>query len=375
VDTFLSRYRNLTVLMALLLAQLLLLAFQVRTGQDVRLLRVWAVTAVTPVARAVEWARGGANGVLSDYILLRDFREENQRLKEELGRLKLETQALRADLSSAGRAQALQIFQQKSASRTLAARVLATGTGSNSRAVYIDLGSANGVKRGMAVITPEGIVGKVVASYPTASLVMLVTSQGFAAGVVSQQHHIRGTLRGQGSDVVTVDYIQNEAPVAADEWFYTTGDDRIFPKGMPVGKVRSAKAGRGGQEIVLEPSGMAGGLEEVLVVIAGVHGEIPEPDAPASGEYSLLPAPSGEEGAAQQRTPGLVTDADKIEERYRRLGEAQNHVYGETAGRAPDFNKPLPTPTPTPTPAPTTPPPPAATAATGTPAAAPVKKQ
>ena len=80
----------------------------------------------------------------------------------------------------------------------LAARVLATGTGANSRAVYLDLGSVNGIKRGMAVITPGGIAGKVIASYPTASLVMLVTEQGFVAGVISQKNRVRGALRGHG---------------------------------------------------------------------------------------------------------------------------------------------------------------------------------
>ena len=60
METFLSRYRNLTVLLALVVGQLLLLAYQVRAREDVRLIRVWAVTAVTPLARGIEWIRSGA---------------------------------------------------------------------------------------------------------------------------------------------------------------------------------------------------------------------------------------------------------------------------------------------------------------------------
>jgi rod shape-determining protein MreC len=90
----------------------------------------------------------------------------------------------------------------------------------------------------MPVVTPDGIVGKVVAAYPTASEVMLVTDPEFAAGVVSQKNHVVGTLKGQGQANCKVDYVPSEEKVEVGEIFYTSGDDRIFPKGFPVGVVR-----------------------------------------------------------------------------------------------------------------------------------------
>ncbi len=299
MEIILSRYRNLTVLLALLLAQLLLLAWQVKGDQDARLIRVWAVTAVTPLAKATDWARGGTGSFFDSYVNLRRASDENRRLREEVGRLRLQNHYLNTQLQTADRAKALIAFQSQTPSQTLPARVIATGTGMNSRVVYVDRGSVAGVKKGMAVIRPEGIVGKVVAAYPTASLVMLMTEQGFAAGVISQKNRVRGTLRGLGSANLSVDYIQNEQTVELGEWFYTTGDDRIFPKGLPVGMAVAVKEGRGGKDITLQPFALKGGVEEVLVVLDGVHAEIPPFGTPGAPEVQVLPAPPSNPSATQ----------------------------------------------------------------------------
>src|SRR4051812_26697144 len=171
MDLLLNRFRNLIVLFLVIAAQLLLLAYQVKSNQEVRLIRVWAVTSITPLARIVEFVRSGTTGFFTDYFYLLDVRDENRRLKSELGRTKLENQFLKTELSTADRARALSQFQSRSPSRTLASRIIGNGTGANSKVVYIDRGTTNGVQKGMAVITPDGIVGKVIDSFPMAAQV------------------------------------------------------------------------------------------------------------------------------------------------------------------------------------------------------------
>ena len=90
MESFLNRYRNITVLLLVIFAQLVLLAVQVKNDQDVRMIRVWTVSAVTPVARVMEWFRGGSIGFVRNYILMHDASEDNRRLRDELGRLRLE---------------------------------------------------------------------------------------------------------------------------------------------------------------------------------------------------------------------------------------------------------------------------------------------
>lgn len=341
MDFFLNRFRSLPALLVAIGAQLALLSYQVKSNHEVRLIRVWAVTAVTPAARLLEGGRSGASHFFENYFLLLRVREDDRRMQTELDRVKMENQYLRAQLDTADRARALAIFQAASPSRTIAARIIGNTPGAGAKVVIIDRGSSDGVESGMAVITPNGIAGKVISVYPTASYVRLITDPAFAAGVVSQKNHVHGTLRGQGSAELSVDYIQNEETVEPGEWFYTSGDDLIFPKGLPVGTVSVARAGRARKEVLVAPSGMQN-LEDVLIVVEGVHAEIPAA-APVAQSIHLQPPPPAEDGtnppvsSPAQASP-LTTDADRLLDQYRRLGEAQKRSFGERGGGAPDFN-------------------------------------
>ncbi|MGH9658802.1 MAG: rod shape-determining protein MreC [Bryobacteraceae bacterium] len=350
MDSLLNRYRNITVLLVAIGAQLVLLGYQVRSDQDVRMIRVWAVTAVTPLARVLESVRSGSAGFVARYILLRDIRDENRRIQSELDRVKMENQFLRTELATADRARALAAFQARTQSRTVAARVIGAGAGTGSKVVFVDRGTAAGVQKGMAVVTPDGIVGKVMAAFPTAAQVLLATDPTFAAGVISQKNGVRGTLRGLGFGSCKVDYVQIEEKIEAGEWFYTSGDDRIFPKGFPVGAVRIARDGSPFKEILVEPAGFQRGLEEVLIILEGVHQQIPEQPQPSPSLFLNPPPPAPSDAAAASvATPtGPGTEADRLRERYRAVGEAQSHKFGEggPGSKPPDFNLTPPRPQP-----------------------------
>lgn len=341
MEFLLNRYRNLTVLILALLLQLVLLAYQVKSNNEVRLLRVWAITAVTPLARGVEFCRSNVSRFFSDYFVLLNVREENKRLKRDLDRVSMENQYLNAELSTADRARALAIFQQHSPSKTIAAHIF--GATSDPGAVFLDRGSSSGVQKGMAVITPSGIVGKIINVYPMASMMLEITHPNFAAGVISQKSRVSGTLKGQSRALVIVDDIPNEKTIAPDEWFYTSGEDLIFPKGLPAGQVTTVRDGKSRKEIYLTPSGFQNGLEEVLIIIEGVHAPIP--DAPNANQpmYLLPPPPDSASGPVPAPTyptaqPGPASEADRVLEKYKKLGEAENHVYGERGKGAPDYN-------------------------------------
>lgn len=342
MEFLLNRYRNLTVLLIVITAQLVLIAYQVKSSNEVPLLRIWAVTAVTSVERVLEFARRNTWGFVEDYFVLVHTHEQNEQLKKQVGDLKLQNQFLKTELQTADRAKAMTLFQARTPSKTIGARIVGNGTGANSKAVFVDRGSAAGVESGMAVVTPDGIVGKVVAAYPDASLVLLVTDSNFAAGVVSQNGRVHGTLKGQGHDgTVLVDYIPNEEKIVAGEWFFTSGDDRIFPKGFPVGQVTAVKNGAKIKEIDLNPSGFQGGLDEVLIVLDAVHQAIPDVES-ASSKIMIAPAPPPDTGAASADSqPGaVVTEADRLKQVYREAAEEQHHVFGANLyGTPPDFTK------------------------------------
>jgi rod shape-determining protein MreC len=357
MESFLNRYRSITVLLLVVFAQLVLLAVQIKNDQDVRMIRVWTVTAVTPVARIIEGFRGGGVGFLRRYIMLHDADAENRRLQAELDRYKVENIFLKNELSTADRAKALQVLQSHVPSKTLAATMFMAGPGSSSNMVFVDQGSLRGVERGMAVVTADGIVGKVINAYYAASQVVLVTDPDFAAGVISQKNQTRGTLKGQGTPLCRVDYVPVDEKVELGEWFYTSGDDRIFPRGFPAGVVKSVRNGQPYKEIYLEPSGLQRGNEDVLILLEGVHMEVP--DAPPSGQPVYVgpaapaaPATAGPNGEVMPPKPtGPGTTADSLRSQYKAVGDSQNHTFGvgEVGSKPPDFTKlgqPIPAATP-----------------------------
>ena len=214
----------------------------------------------------------------------------------------------------------------------------------------------------MAVVTPDGIVGKVTAVYPTASQVLLITDPDFAAGVVSPEEPRAWHPERQGTPLCKVDYVPFEEKVEPGEWFYTSGDDRIFPRGLPVGVVKSVRPGQPYQEITLDPSGMArGSPDDVLIVVEGVHQEIPD-TPPANQQVYMAPPPppltppagtadtaataaaDGSTSPAAARPP-LGTEADKERALYQKAADGSGIVLGggatgeEGSGRPPDFTK------------------------------------
>ncbi len=376
MEALFNRYRNVAALVVAIVAQLMLLAYQIKGNGEVRLIRVWAVSAVTPVARGMEAGRSGVEHFFRDYFFLLNVRGENQRLKAEVDRVRLDNQFLRNELSTADRAKSLAIFQQQSPSRTVAAHVIGNTTGVGAKVVIVDRGSNSGIEKGMAVITPDGIVGKIIGVFPTASYMLLITDPTFAAGVLSQKNRVHGTVKGLGYGSVTVDYVQNEEALEQGEWFYTSGDDRIFPKGLPVGQVTVVRPGKTRKEIYVSPAGLQNGLEEVLIVVDGVHRDLPEISA-GDQPVHLLDPPPAEDGAEAAPVPSgpRVTDADRLVDRYKKIGEAQKHVYGEHGSGAPNFNLDLTqmpqaavpkSPAGAASPAPNAAAPPASTAATAT---------
>lgn len=353
MESFLNRYRNITVLLLVIFAQLILLAVQVKNDQDVRVIRVWTVTAITPVARAVEGIRTTTVGFVQNYFALHNADAENRRLRNEVGRLKIENIFLKDQLNTADRAKALQVFQTKTASKMVAAMVIGTGAAMGSKMVLVDAGAPAGVQRGMAVVTPDGIVGKVIATYPTGSEVMLVTDPEFAAGVVSQKNGVHGTLKGQGTPDCKLDYVPPEEKVDVGEMLYTSGDDRIFPRGFPAGVVKVVRnAQSANREILVEPTGLQHGLDDVLIIVQGVHQEIPPAPVstqpiyigplPPAQEHKGLPQTAGADAAATTGAPPAAgTAADKLREAYKAVGDAQNHTFGEglPGSKPPDFTK------------------------------------
>ena len=270
MDTFLGRYKNLIVLAAILFAQIIGLAVQVRRPSqsgDTRLIRLWAISAVTPIESAVVHMQKWAYGWWTNYAYLRGVRRENRELRAQLERMKIEEARLSEDARMARRVQTLLGFKEQYVENTVAAQVIGTSGSEQSRVLYIDKGTRDGIKTDMAVITPTGIVGKIVQVFPTSSQVLPINDQFSGVGAVLKDTRLQGILKGSQNGVTTLQYIMSDEKVEPGEEVLTSGGDRIFPKGLPVGKVVSVEPGKDlFLNIRVIPSSRLDQLEEVLVV-------------------------------------------------------------------------------------------------------------
>jgi rod shape-determining protein MreC len=270
MDTFLGRYKNLIVLAAILFAQVIGLAVQVRRPAQVgetRLIRLWAISAVTPIEAAVVHAQNWVQSAWTKYVYFRGIRRENRELRAQIERMKIEDARLSEDARMARRVQTLLEFKEQYVESTMAAQVIGTSGSEQSRVLYIDKGSKDGVKTDMAVITPTGIVGKIVQVFPTSAQVLPINDQFSGVGAVLKDTRLQGILKGSQSGATTLQYVMSDEKVEPGEEVLTSGGDRVFPKGLPVGKVATVEPGKDlFLNIRVVPSARLDQIEEVLVI-------------------------------------------------------------------------------------------------------------
>jgi len=281
MESFLTRYRNLVVLTVLLVAQIIGLAMQVRrnsTGRNVydpedssgvRLIRLWANALVSPPERATEFVKNGVGSLWGDYFDLRHERRRNQDLQSTVDRLRLEQAEMLEDARQGQRLQTLLGFKEKYLYSTMPAQVIGTSGSDQSRLFTIDKGTDDGLSRDMAVITGEGIVGKVREVFGHSAQVLAINDQSSGAGVILVNERIRGILRGNAQGQPQIVGILADNRIQPGEQVLTAGGDKIFPRGLPVGvveKVVRDPEQDGFIHVIVKPAAHLDQLDEVLVI-------------------------------------------------------------------------------------------------------------
>jgi rod shape-determining protein MreC len=270
MENLISRYRNVSILAAILFVQVLGLAVQVKRTTDdesTRLIRVWTVGAIAPLEKAIVWCQSGLGNLWRSYVYLRGVRQENRDLKFEIERLRLEQVRLTEDAQQARRLQALLGFKEQFIAKTVAAQVIGSSGSEQSRSIYIDKGTSDGVEKDMAVITAEGVVGKVLRAYGSTAQVLLINDQSSGVGVILDKSRLQGVVRGTLGGEVALEKVMTDEQVAPGERVMTSGGDQIFPKGLSVGYITKVSPGADlFLSVRIRPSANLSKLEEVLVI-------------------------------------------------------------------------------------------------------------
>jgi rod shape-determining protein MreC len=305
IDTF-SRRRPLTLLATVVVAQLLLLAFQIKGAHNVRLIRYWAVALVTPFERVGTWTLSKVGGAWGGYVGLRNARNENMRLYSEMDKLRLRNRELESRAAEAQRLETLLNFREAHPEAPmLAAQVIGSSADPTSHTLFINRGERDGLRLNMGVVTPDGIVGKIVELLPGTAQVLLINDKDSGVGALFTASRTHGVVRGTGDPEPRMDYIINDEKVQPGDVIVTSGEDRIFPKDFPIGTVETAKPANPFQIIRVHAAVRLDRLEDVMVLLTQKEVIIkkPEPVA-AAGE-------TGSDAASQPAAPANPSPAAK----------------------------------------------------------------
>jgi rod shape-determining protein MreC len=289
-----SRHRSLFLLAGVVLLQVLMLAVQIKRDSQGRLIRVWTVSAVSPVERSGAWGIGKIRDAWRHYFALSDTARQNEELIRENGQLKLEIMQLQSKSAEADRLASLLNFKQKQAKVPMVlARVIGASADANSAVVYLDQGLHEGIRKNMGVITPEGVVGKVLESYANTCQVLLLTDRDSGVGAMIANSRVHGPVGGMGEPLLVMKFVGNDEEVKIGDRIVTSGMDRIFPKDLPVGIITQVKPGGQYKQIRVRPSAGIEKLEEVIVLLTTDPLTMKQ-DAPASGNAAAAPPASGQ---------------------------------------------------------------------------------
>ena len=304
-----SRHRSLYLLIGVVVLQVLLLAVQIKRDSQGRLIRVWTVSAVSPVERSGAWGIGKVRDTWRHYFALSDAARENEELRRENGQLKLQVMQLQGQSAEADRLAALLNFKQKQSKvPMIVARVIGSSADANSNVIYLDQGQRDGIRKNMGVITPEGVVGKIIESFRDTSQVLLLTDRDSGVGAMIADSRIQSPVGGSGEPLLNMKYVGNDDEVSVGQRVVTSGMDRIFPKDLPVGTITQVKAGGQYKQIRVRPSANLEKLEEVIVLLTTDPFVLKQDAAPQARANAPVPAAAASVQPTASATTAKPTD-------------------------------------------------------------------
>lgn len=271
---FAKRNKVSIVFLSLLILSLLLMSIDVKNRGKLSLLDELVVDSTSVVQRGIADSYQSGKGLWSGYIYLAGLREENLMLKKEAAELRERLNTYREAVQENQRLKELLSFKEGTGYRVVTARVIGISPTSFSKTITIGKGSEDGVAKGMAVVTNDGVVGRVLSSSSSASKVLLITDRNSDVDAVVQRSRDRGIAEGGEPDLLQLKYFPRSADALEGDLVVTSGIGGIFQKGLVIGSISRLDKDKGGifQYAEIRPAVNFSKLEEVLVITESFDG-------------------------------------------------------------------------------------------------------
>ncbi len=263
-----NKERAILVLIPLLVLHLALLSIQIESSSGTLLVKTWTLAAQAPILSISSALTGGITHVLQNYIWTVGARAENERLQKTVHQLMLINNSYAQSQKENERLRRLLSLNERVEFKSVGARVVARTPAFLSNMVYIDRGSEDGVHLDAAVLSGDGIIGRVLLVTRHQSQVQLITNPDASIGALLERTRTPGVLRGSGDLLLEMAYVGNAETVEVGDIVLSSGLEGIYPKGLPIGKVVDSRKGKGVfRSIKVEPRIDLVRLEEVSVLL------------------------------------------------------------------------------------------------------------
>jgi rod shape-determining protein MreC len=267
--SFLRRYRELLIIATLLLGPLISYLISGHRGRQPNFIDRTVLFVSSPVQSALMWTVDGVSSLAGGYVALRGSHEEALECRTGLAEAHAELNSLKEAQAENARLKVMLGYVEDTVDQEIVARVIGVNPSPQFQSIRINRGEDDGVRVGMPVVTPDGVVGQVVRSVGGSADVMLLTDPASRIGGVIQRTRVRATVTGTGDGhLLSVDFVRREDDVHDGDVIVTAGSDGIFPRGVVIGTVKSPEKPSVGMYLkaTLHPAVELSRVEEVLVI-------------------------------------------------------------------------------------------------------------
>jgi rod shape-determining protein MreC len=254
--------------LGLFLASLFLTAYSSRNPSVARIGNTIVLELIAPISGAAEVVTQGLTSTLNRYVFLATTAKDNESLRSRV--IELEQEVARVSEFERENVRLRALLQVASDNKVagVSAAVIGGDPSGWVKGVVVNKGSSSGIRVGMAVLHPQGVVGQVVAVSSDAARVLLVSDHSSGVDVLLQDGRARGVVEGAGEQGCELKFVTKDVQVREGDVVITSGMDSVYPKGIVLGRVSKIADAQGAlfQTIEVMPAVDFSKIEEVLLV-------------------------------------------------------------------------------------------------------------
>ncbi len=264
--------KDATTLLAVLLGlHLVVVSFNRAPGRTGSLIgQGWLMSAFWPIQFVATHGLGSFRYTWNHYLIVRDARVENDQLRQQLAAMQQQVNAAQDQAKVAEQLNTYVKWRSSQNFPAVDAHVIGRDANQWFNTIVIDQGSTAGIQKDMPVVTPDGLVGRVILTALGSSRVLLLTDERHGAGsIIGQLLNKRalGVVRGKSAALCEISMSVAADSLPPNEIVITSGLDGIYPRGLTIGRVRLAPGAAGvAPSVEVVPSARLDQLEMVAVL-------------------------------------------------------------------------------------------------------------